>query len=356
MSLFRLPSENLDQIFDLVGSSFFRQDLSRLTVSKQWLEFAHRACFKYISLTEENIQLLPSSEGAIYNSALQPSYLKSLDLSLKLRGYQYWLSQQAPQPALESEHLDGYVPNNLAPELASIRIWAEAMNHGLTQLATMIRRTGALQTLRIRAWCSPDSGDYPRTDDALPSPPIRALLSLDSLRVLVLDLDAQFLCDPWQRRSEVHICPTIGTLLRTLNTLHVRMPHICLDALKPDGHDKLRLRNLAINLSMSRELGGALQVHYAKRCDDRNSTIRKLLPDMRQQAKVVASRMSAPKTVRILTHTLPIFRKHSLDVLTDRTMLMHSDMAWDEDGVTIDEDLQSNHGSSVNNLTSYCHE
>jgi len=58
---------------------------------------------------------------------------------------------------------------------------------------------------------------------------------------------------------------------------------------------------------------------------------------MREQAEALAARMASPKTVRILTHSYPNFRRQSLDVLTGKTMILEGDVAWDEDGETVEE-------------------
>jgi hypothetical protein len=47
--------------------------------------------------------------------------------------------------------------------------------------------------------------------------------------------------------------------------------------------------------------------------------------------------MASPKTVRILSHSLPQFKIQSLDVLSGKTTILGDDMAWDEDGETVEE-------------------
>jgi hypothetical protein len=83
---------------------------------------------------------------------------------------------------------------------------------------------------------------------------------------------------------------------------------------------------------------GETSMAHSKRCGSRDGT--GLLPleaDMQGQAKTLATRMASPKTVRILTISLPWFKAQSLDVLTGKTTLLDDDMAWDEDGKTLSE-------------------
>lgn len=61
MSLLRLPPEILIQIFDEASSSFFREDLGRLTVCRQWLEFALPTTFKNIVFSQETLRGLLAS-------------------------------------------------------------------------------------------------------------------------------------------------------------------------------------------------------------------------------------------------------------------------------------------------------
>ncbi|KAF4442413.1 hypothetical protein FALBO_17297, partial [Fusarium albosuccineum] len=57
-------------------------------------------------------------------------------------------------------------------------------------------------------------------------------------------------------------------------------------------------------------------------------------------AGALAERMTSPKTLRILTHSLPSFEIQSLDVLTGKTMILDDDMAWGEDGKMVEEDSE----------------
>jgi len=57
------------------------------------------------------------------------------------------------------------------------------------------------------------------------------------------------------------------------------------------------------------------------------------------QAEALATQMvSAPKVMRILTHSLPRFETCSLDVLSGKTVILEDGSAWDEDGKAVEEE------------------
>ncbi|KAI2778895.1 hypothetical protein F4815DRAFT_446948 [Daldinia loculata] len=338
MSLLRLPPETLTQIFDQIGSYFFREDLGRLTVCKQWFEFAHPACFKCITLSQKTLWSLIAS-----GIMKRPSPLKDslVILDLELRGYQPCISTSYPQEdAQELNYLESPASNE-APGDNPDKTWIEVLDNDLAQLATIAQQSRRLRTLRIRAWSYPFPGILDSPKDYLSLPTMQSLLSLENLSVLVLDLPAGFLYPSGEQGECCHICPAIGTLLRTLQTLHLRMHSICPDVLKPrDPNDNLHLSVVAINLSLTTNLPGITSAAHAKRCGSQVGGLFQLIADIQEQAEVLATRMASPKTVRILTHSIPHFETQSFDVLTGKTMLLDHDMAWDEDGKTVKEDSE----------------
>ncbi|SPO01172.1 uncharacterized protein DNG_03919 [Cephalotrichum gorgonifer] len=170
---------------------------------------------------------------------------------------------------------------------------------------------------------------------------MRALLSVENLSVLVLDLSAGFLDSSGEQEEESHhICPVIGALLRTLRALHLRLRTICPDVLKPRGDpgDKLHLSVAVVNLSLMVNLPGVTAATHSTRRGSRTGGLPRLKADIQEQAEALATRMACPKTVRILTHSLPQFEAQSFDVLTGKTMALDEDMAWDDDGRTVEEE------------------
>ncbi|KAJ4309093.1 hypothetical protein N0V84_011712 [Fusarium piperis] len=336
MSLLRLPPETLKQIFDHIGSSFFRQDLGRLTICKKWFEFARPGLFKCITLSQETLRRLICS-SVTKTLALLKNSQETLDL--ELGGYQAWIStrhrRQDPQEsiALNAAALNEALRDN------PVEAWINVLDKDLTQLATIVQQSRSLRILRIRAWNSPSPDPLDRPQDYLSVPTMQALLSVGNLSVLALDLSVGFLDSSGENGG--HICPAIGALLRTLGTLHLRMSSICPDVLKPPHpDDSLRLSVAVINLSLTKDLPGITSAAHSSRCGSAGGGLLQLKGDMVDAAEALAAGMTSPKTLRILTDSLPHFEIQSLDVLTGKTMMLDDDMAWDEDGKTVKEDSE----------------
>ncbi|KAF5625039.1 hypothetical protein F52700_9414 [Fusarium sp. NRRL 52700] len=333
MPLLGLPPEILGQIFDQLDSSFFQEDLSRLTVCKKWLDFALSACFKRVTLSYENsyeaLRRLATSTAAKQSSSLE-GHLQTLTLDIK--GYQHGFSTRSPQ--------ENALPTSPSPAPYiypwdnSVKSWRETLDNGLARLAIIAHRSPELQTLRLRA--SSSSLEFPLFPPGgyLSLSTIRALLSVENLSVLVLDLSGTRLNSAGQQMGEPHICPFIGALLPTLQTLHLRMRSICPDVLKPQDLDrKLRLSTVAINLSMDSEV----PADHSVPCAHLAGGLIQLKAEIQEHAEVLVTRMESPKTVRILTQTFHETR--SLDALTGKIMKLEADAAWDEDGEIVHEDI-----------------
>ncbi|KAK5996127.1 hypothetical protein PT974_04555 [Cladobotryum mycophilum] len=339
MSLLRLPPETLRQIFDQIGSSFFHGDVGRLTVCKQWFEFALPACFKSIKLSQETLRRLTTS-GAMKKPGLLKDSLESLDL--ELGGYQAYISTSSPPDYAQESNVSEATAPNEAPRDNSVKTWIKALNDDLAQLAIIAQQSHRLRTLRIQAWGSPSSEPLDNAEGYLSLPTLQALLSVENLSVLMLDLSVSFQNSSGQQGNGRHICPAIGALLPTLRTLHLRMRSICPDVLKPQGsNDGSHLTVVAINLSLTANLPGITSAAHSKRCSSRGGGLLQLKADMQEQAEALATQMVSPKIIRILTHSLPQLETQSLDVLTGKTMVLDDDMAWDEDGKTVEEDSES---------------
>ncbi|KAJ8129562.1 hypothetical protein O1611_g4069 [Lasiodiplodia mahajangana] len=340
MSLLQLPPETLLQIFDEIGSSFFHEDLGRLTVCRWWLEFALPVSFKRITIVPRNLAGLLVSKAA-----KTPSYLENSleDLGIKLEGH-----LTRPYMAISQEDADAsdYETLNEIHEKSLI-----ALNKDLIKLANTAQRSRKLRILRIRTRLSLSfTPHYLGPDCYLSASTMKALLSLETLRVLVLDSCMEFLIP----NEGPHVCSAIGALLPTLQILHLRMYHICPEVLRPHDSDKsLCLSVVVVNLSMltpRSNIGGAA---HSRRCMFRIGGTPQLKADIREQAEALVPRMASPKTVRILTHTLPAFKMHSFDVLTGKTMLLEENMDWDEDGEIVAEDSGSESESDISSLSDF---
>lgn len=125
MPLLRLPPETLAQIFDEVGSSFFREDLGRLTVCKQWFEFALPALYSCVSLSQETLRRLMASGITARPCPISHS-LKALYLQL-----------EEDYPSVFDEN-----PQD-EPNMA----WTEDLDKDLAKLAMITQQSGRLRTV-----------------------------------------------------------------------------------------------------------------------------------------------------------------------------------------------------------------
>lgn len=337
MPLLRLPSEVLKQIFDYISPSFFHEDLGRLTVCKEWLDFALPAYFRSITVSQKTLSRLVKSPVAQRPFLLRNS-LETIDL--ELWGLSCPSTVDAQDPAQDS-----ILPEDVAPDEISrdglVSPWTRTLNAGLTQLAIMAQQAHKLRTLRMQARMSLPPNPLDRPEDYLSLRSMRALLSVDNLNVLKLDLCGSSLILSGEEGNDCHICPAINTLLRSLRTLHLRLRNVCPDVLKPpDINDSLHLSEVVINLSLTTNLPGITSAAHAKRCGSGGGGLPQLKAEIQEQAETLATRMMSPRLMRILTHTLPFFKIQSLDILTGKTMELGDDVAWDEDGKFVEENSE----------------
>jgi hypothetical protein len=321
MSLLSLPTEILIEIFDYVGSSYFRSNLSRLTICKEWSVFARTACFQECPVTQKNLRDLISSPHVDSSLALLKDSVKTLDLDLK--GIEDW---------------DATPTWDIAHKRAA---WTTELNNDLLHLATTMKQSRKLRTLHIKATnILPSQLRLLEHRDYLFLSPMRTFLTAGNLTSLELDLLGTDIGSQSDHESDegVHICPIIATLLTTLRRLRLRMESMCTDVLEVELHiTNLRLDTVLINLGLSEDM--ALTVYFAhlSRCGYPQGP-NTFWDDMENQAQILVTQMAAPKMVRILTVEIPDFSMRAFDVLTGRTVKLDQDAKWDDDGEVIEDD------------------
>ncbi|KAI9888210.1 MAG: hypothetical protein M1814_001091 [Vezdaea aestivalis] len=348
MPLLSLPPEILLRIFDYIGSSYFRSDVSRLTVCKEWSRFARDACFRDLHVIPETLRRLLSSPYLESSLPLVKDSMEILDLELK--GFEDWdsisLSQHDTQvqTVATASILDG------AHGRAVRAAWTTELNNDLLYLASIVEQSRRLCVLRIYA----TSELHPfvpllERRDYLFRPTVCAFFSISSLTSLELDLCGTRIIQEYG--EGFHICTDIAALLTTLRRLQVRMRSICADVLKPRQHcTTLRLEELIINLSLSDESLLTTSTAHATCCGSSTGGFLQLKADLEKQAQVLVTQMAAPKMVRILTHILPSIQIRAFDVLTSKTVALSKDAEWDDKGETM-EDQVSDEESEISDLS-----
>ncbi|KAK0722944.1 hypothetical protein B0T26DRAFT_740017 [Lasiosphaeria miniovina] len=200
-----------------------------------------------------------------------------------------------------------------------IKTSIKALNKDFDQLAIITQQSHKLYTLRIRAWGFRCPEPFDSTEDCLPLPTIQALLLVENLRVLVLDLSGGFLNSSGQQGNGYHLCPAIGALLCTLRTLHLRMRSICPDVLiSRHSNSSLQLSEVVINLTA-----------HSKRCGSQGEGLLQLKADLCEQAEALATQMAFPE-----------FETKSLHVLTGKTMILE-DASETESEIILDDEFST---------------
>jgi hypothetical protein len=350
MSLLQLPPETLIQIFDHVGSSYFRSDLSRLTVCKQWSKFAYTACFQDFYVTQKTLRRLLSSPYVKSSIPLVKDSVEILDLDLK--GFEDWDSIPLSRNDSQAVNVSTW---NGAHGSAVRAAWTTELNNDLLNLATIINQSRKLRILRTQA----TSELHPilsllERRDYLFLPTIRAFLSASNLTSLELDLcGTRLIPHQSQEHGEgFHVCTSIAALLTTLRRLRLRMRSICAVVLKPREHStNLRLNEVLVNLSLSNESPLTTSAAHATCCGSSPGGFLQLKADMEKQAQALVAQMAAPKIVRVLTHALPSIEMRAFDVLTGRNVTLSEGAEWDDDGEAIKDEV-SDEESEISNLSS----
>ncbi|EPE04021.1 hypothetical protein F503_04869 [Ophiostoma piceae UAMH 11346] len=334
MSLLDLPPEILCHIFEDVGATYFKQDIGRLMVSKQWCAVARWGIFRNVTLRARSLHKLLSLHAS-GSEILAPSldYLKRL--AIKLAGYE---GVEAPDR----------------------KRFSAALNADLVQLGPLVRNAPRLKSLHVRAsrWVHPDDDEH--SVSYLSIPAVHALLEVPiHLEVLVLDITTSLSAPPLPSGDSpapgFHACSVIGSLLPTLRVLHVRMSSICSDVLVPpnaDALDSIRLEEVVVNTSLKETDNlGNLSTYHARLCGHRTTTVRLLWEKLYEKAELLAARMQSPKTVRIIKHRLPTFRLISMDVLTGAEMELTDSQAWGADGKVIESPPEPE--SSISSISDF---
>lgn len=344
MHFLELPRELLHQIMRIVGGSFFREDVQRLTVCKDWYPLAHAVFWEDVTLSARTLRRLLHESGQ----------LEMFNRSTRRLGI--WLDENNTwdMGELPSEIADLRRAPDAEPWRREKRAeWVSRLDGDLAALTSILDGDGdgddharleEFHFTALRDWEPFMRKDY-LLDEGLPE----LLLSESiSINLVSLELDTSgtaFL--PTMARHDheeregswrrAHICAVIGRLLPQLQRLRLRMHHICATALRPPPDQRvIYLTDVAVKLSYSNQLPGHTHNMFSEPCWFTDSTTDSLRVDVETQARELAGQMAVrPKTLRVLRHIRLPVELQSLDVLTGKRMIVSDDMAWDEDGETV---------------------
>ncbi|KAF2234929.1 hypothetical protein EV356DRAFT_428114, partial [Viridothelium virens] len=345
MSLLQLPAETLLQILDCAGSSFFCEKIARLTICKQWFQFARLVCFKDLNLSQGTLQRMMRSWDAV-DIRLIKDTMESL--TLRLMGYE-------DSSAIPDQRWNLFRGGDDGRH--TLTDWTATFEIDLKKLASLAQDCPKLRTVRIHASSEvyPIIAQLPR-HDYLTIPGIKPFLPVKNLTVLDLDLCGSSLLSHPGGHVPFHICPDIGALLTVLRRLRLRMRRICADVLRPLDHESsLRLSEVIINLDLSEGPEIATAPPHSLSCNALDLNFLEMKTGLETQAKILAANMESPKIFRILSHSIPKFELLSVDVLTGKHMLLTEDIyehkPWDADGATITDNSDAESESEISSLS-----
>ncbi|KAF2999286.1 hypothetical protein E8E13_004202 [Curvularia kusanoi] len=352
MSLLQLPPELFIHIFNYVGSSDFRSDLSRLTICKEWYEFAKTACYREFDVTEKTLRRLMSSPHVESSLRLLKDSAETMDINLQ--GFEDWDSFGPPPYTVTREGLDSIMWMD-ARGPSTRTAWSIELNSNLVRLATILQQTQKLRVLRIQAMSEVDPMFiFWKPREYLFCTGVNTFLAASNLTSLELDLCGSRL-KQWDQENdgEVHICTSVAKLLTTLRRLRLRMRDICAGALNPPHHStNLRLDEVLVNLSLSSGSPLISAVSHARRCGYHGRDSLALKGEMEKQARDLVAQMAAPKTVRVLMHEYPNCQLRAFDVLTGKYIDLAEGAEWRDDGEVI-KDQVSDEESEISSITSF---
>jgi hypothetical protein len=335
--LLELPAEVVAHIMDYVGSSFFRENVKRLTVCKMWFTFARPVLFTELHFTRDSLQRWMSYRHLGQGRPLIQEHMRVLDI--KLRGVEDWNAMR--------EHLR--ITESIHNMVIAVGQWTSALNNDLIMLGGVAKGSRKLQRICIQALTQvdPDAPDRRRCDYLI-QPSLETLLSIKTLTDLELDLvGTQLWADHGMRSSNSHICPIIGGLLVTLKRLRLRLRSICYAAITPpDGSTNLHLNDMVINLSLSNESPFITSATHSMACGGSGPVTFTPKGAFHWRAEAVALSVASPKKFRLVSHTLPNAVIQSLDLLTGDLYTLKDGAEWDGDGeiVIVEEQTEAASG------------
>lgn len=333
MKLLQLPPEILARCMEHLDFYYFREDLGRLTVCKQWFVLAQAAFLTNVGFSPTTLRCLFSSQDARPTLSCLKDNLK--EVSITMRGYEKW-------PIVEDVDSDGeeYYDHTIREAIrhTTLRGWTTDLDEDLRRLAAMTGDCVKLRIVRIEAFSeiSP-TATFPTHRDYLFAPSLSALLSAKNLTVLDLDTCGSTL-QRYYEGDEIHICEVVGGLLVNLRKLRLRMRNICPHALNPKTaiHTRLVLSEVLVKLSLPYESFAIGEASSSKRCGVSSGENHKLQTDMEAQAQTLVPSMSSPRIVQILANVQPNGVSGSFNALTGKHVLVDGEKAWEDFGKVVD--------------------
>ncbi|KAI1295180.1 hypothetical protein F5Y03DRAFT_309534 [Xylaria venustula] len=323
MPLLQLPAELLLCILGHVGAGFFRWDLHRLTISKQWYTFAWQIFLQDIQLTSKSLIKLTDNVGVLMRS--QP---RIATVELSLEGF------KEPSPLTQIDRRGTY-----GVDVDDVDQWTARLNYSLANFTDVLRHCSGLRSLKLKAGSEYELG-YLWRHGYLMTRPLADLLSVCNLTSLEFDVGYYALGQIDDAHG--HLCCSINSQLKSLRRLHCRMTNICERLLEPPADDTpLALEEVIVNLCLSEPSESVMFYRVPRRCNSMpGETFWQLKDAIESQATTLASHLSNPRMVRVIWHKLPAPNVFGYDAIKkQRLRLGETNTHWDVDGEVMDDNL-----------------
>ncbi|KAI1194020.1 hypothetical protein F5X97DRAFT_338227 [Nemania serpens] len=319
MFLLQLPNELLLDILSNAGREFFRQNVSRLTVSRQWYGLAWQVMARDLLLTTTSLMKLTENEAALMRN--RP---RIATVELRFNGFEdSGLLTQTNRPAMEQDHITADIVDK----------WTTRLNSSLAKMCAALQQCPGLQCVTVKA--APEKYDIGLERlGYLTVEPLADLLSVCHLTSLELDIGGSY---PLGQTSDpnTHFCRLINSQFPSLRKLRCRINTVCEHLLKPPNNEKpLRLKEVIVNLSVVKGGHDIKLYGYSGKCQPIPGE--KPWPQMdaiESQAVKLASCLRNPRMVRIIyVYALIDSCPHAYDALTGQRFRLKRGAQWDADG------------------------
>ena len=342
-----LPNELQIQILNHLGTPFFREDISRLTVCKAWYTLAE-------CVIKEDVHLGAKGLLNFLNPPLNETREAGIPEWAKTQTRRLMISVDSNLKTYDKSVRDHETWARYRPLARGMRESFEYIQKSLHEFKKLEEFTVRFHSLRTYSNSDP-------TEVKADGPNLYYLVAgvqlpgnLQHLSSLELDLCSYGVnCDlgsGW--------CSHLNGLLGSLRRLRLRLTVLCTRLLRvdPDMPEKLVLEDLIINTDL-RISQFSLESECVTFCGDRHSFDPSIDDsDFLDAAKLIVRRMSNPKIVRFLWRAALDWssacsdevvsdveqrdRRYSYDCLTRKRMKLQYDASWSDDGDTDSEDLE----------------
>lgn len=290
----QLPTELLLAILQHLGPEFFQDEHERLTVCKRWHTVARLVFYESLQLSVNELPALLRSEGIDDRLKTIKHSLRVLSIELRTP---YKMKHRFPHVVSAHPEFEG---------------WSVAMNADMAAVASLLQGSSKFQELHLTRHTE---------ERCLSLKSVGSLLSA-AKRLAVLELDTSV-----SLPDDTHICPLIGSLLRSLRSLRLRMRYICPDVLRlVDDACSIPLKTLVVNLAAHNMI--TCDSFNVRRCDTGFGSSSELVGEFLEHARSLATRMVDAEEITVVFRNRGVQLK-SVDLLTSKRRHINVFGSWE---------------------------